>query len=374
MFYDRKIRYLDYCRSGERVKSGGFAKTEVQDDSFKMEITLKGIPGADRESVDVLLCGDGKEAVFGRLTVKGGFGEFRHSCSVKNGIDGSGIEYSELSGIKIPLSETEEISCKWDADKSSTERKKKDIAAAEGVAGEQRAEGFFEGRRKKGKASETTQATKEPEKTVSRKEEKSEPVEEPEKVFDIMEKRRDAVEKIPEHRQELMVRTSGSGPEPVRVLDEREPESMDETEYQKEFVGNAAEQQSIGNSQRRQPEAVTLLEDKWLQLAAIYPHIKPFRDEREYLSVGPADFVLFSEESYRAANNSFLLHGYYNYRHLILTRVERRGEILYYVGVPGNYYDREKQVAVMFGFESFECAEEPAQNGDFGYYMMKVQI
>ena len=119
---------------------------------------------------------------------------------------------------------------------------------------------------------------------------------------------------------------------------------------------------------------MTLKEDKWLQLCTVYPHVNPFGDEREYLSVGPADFVLFSADSYRAANNSFLLHGFYNYGHLILTRVERRGEILYYLGVPGNYFEREKQVAVMFGFESFECAQEPAQASDFGYYMMKVQM
>ena len=35
---------------------------------------------------------------------------------------------------------------------------------------------------------------------------------------------------------------------------------------------------------------------------------------------------------------------------------------------------KEKQVAIMFGFESFECAEEPAQAGDFGYYMMRTEL
>nr|WP_300830560.1 hypothetical protein [uncultured Acetatifactor sp.] len=119
---------------------------------------------------------------------------------------------------------------------------------------------------------------------------------------------------------------------------------------------------------------VKLMEDKWSQLWAIYPHIRPFQDAREYLSIGPADFVLFPEAFYKAANNSFLLHGYYNYHHLLLVRMERRGEIAYYIGVPGNFYEREKQVAIMFGFESFECAEEPAQAGDFGYYMMRAQI
>jgi hypothetical protein len=44
------------------------------------------------------------------------------------------------------------------------------------------------------------------------------------------------------------------------------------------------------------------------------------------------------------------------------------------VGVPGNYYEKEKQVAVMFGFESFETKTEPAKEGDFGYYMIGVVI
>ncbi|MBQ7900610.1 MAG: hypothetical protein IJ365_01425, partial [Clostridia bacterium] len=126
--------------------------------------------------------------------------------------------------------------------------------------------------------------------------------------------------------------------------------------------------QSKVNSEMR------LYEDKWAQLAEIYPHVNPFEDQREYLSIGPADFVLLSANSYKRANNSFLLHGYYNYRHLLLARIERKGEIVYYVGAPGNYFEREKQVAIMFGFESFECAVEPAQAGDFGYYMMRVEV
>ena len=60
--------------------------------------------------------------------------------------------------------------------------------------------------------------------------------------------------------------------------------------------------------------------------------------------------------------------------HLLLARMERKGETLYYIGVPGTFFEKEKQVAIMFGFESFECAEEPAQAGDFGYYMMRTGL
>ena len=113
---------------------------------------------------------------------------------------------------------------------------------------------------------------------------------------------------------------------------------------------------------------------KWEQLSSIYPHIHPFRDAREFLSVGPEDFVVLRERCYQMTHNSFLLHGYYNYRHLLLMRQEASGEVKYYIGVPGNFYEREKQVARMFGFESFEGTREPAWEGDFGYYLIAVEL
>lgn len=366
MLYDRKIRYLDYYRNGERIRNGGFAKTELQGDSFKMEITLRGIPCADREAVDVILSAGEKEVAFGSLALKNGSGEFRRKCSVQKGIDGTGVEYGELDGIRLRLSEAERISCTWRLSEKAA-KEKEEPEPVEREAGQ--------GRKADSSGSRSSLTT-----LFQKPQQLSETAEEKEGA----EQRRSPREE-PENRES----DSGFGEElrgNSADIEEAEEQGVlrDETrqkEQQSEgwAVGEANEERQaerIENTEgsRLQPEAVTLLEDKWLQLAAIYPHIKPFQDEREYLSVSPADFVLFSAESYRAANNSFLLHGYYNYRHLILTRLEKRGEILYYVGVPGNYYDREKQVAVMFGFESFECAEEPAQNGDFGYYMMRVKL
>lgn len=130
----------------------------------------------------------------------------------------------------------------------------------------------------------------------------------------------------------------------------------------------------MGEENAVEGEHFPLHDDKWKQLWAIYPHIRPFRDEREYLSVGLNDFVILPYRYFGLVNNSFLIHGYHNYRHLILKKTECRGEVRYYIGVPGNFYEREKQVAVMFGFESFECYEEPAQTGDFGYYLMRVEL
>jgi hypothetical protein len=110
--------------------------------------------------------------------------------------------------------------------------------------------------------------------------------------------------------------------------------------------------------------------DKWHQLLQNYNQINPYNDERIYLSLEPKDFVIMSAEYQHLAHNSFLLHGFYNYRHIILGK--ENDEL--YLGVPGVYYEREKMVAKMFGFEAFECEGRKAENGKFGYYLKKVKL
>lgn len=79
--------------------------------------------------------------------------------------------------------------------------------------------------------------------------------------------------------------------------------------------------------------------------------------------------VLEDEMLFRAyVHNSFLLHGYYNYGHLVLDEKNGKSRL----GVPGNYYEREEVVAGMFGFPDFEPAKGRAkQTGVFGYYFTK---
>ena len=148
-----------------------------------------------------------------------------------------------------------------------------------------------------------------------------------------------------------------------------------ETVVANEKPDSLASSQGDRISKRSATENILHMKDtKWEQLSSIYPHIHPFRDAREFLSVGPEDFVVLRERCYQMTHNSFLLHGYYNYRHLLLLRQETAGQAKYYIGVPGNFYEREKQVARMFGFESFEGAREPAWEGDFGYYLISVEL
>lgn len=115
--------------------------------------------------------------------------------------------------------------------------------------------------------------------------------------------------------------------------------------------------------------AYSLKEDKWEQILENYEKIHPYGDERIYVKLEPKDFIILQAKYQHLVNNSFLLHGFYNYRYVILGKEQD-----YYLGVPGVFYEREKMVALMFGFEAFECPGGIAKAGEFGYYLRKVEL
>lgn len=80
---------------------------------------------------------------------------------------------------------------------------------------------------------------------------------------------------------------------------------------------------------------------------------------------------------WRIANNSFLLHGFYNYHHLLY--IEEEGQVL--IGVPGIFHEKEQEAAKAFGFPEFRrltndeiMLEEDEKNTyeDFGYWCRQI--
>ena len=86
-----------------------------------------------------------------------------------------------------------------------------------------------------------------------------------------------------------------------------------------------------------------------------------------------SDLTLLPRKFWPLANNSFLLHGYHNYNHLLL--IEEAGHL--WLGVPGVYDPREARAADLFGFPIFTregaalielSEEECSQSPDFGHW------
>ncbi len=119
-------------------------------------------------------------------------------------------------------------------------------------------------------------------------------------------------------------------------------------------------------------------QEVWETMRKKYPKILAFdyADGCEVLTIKPQDIGLLPREEWVYGSNSFLLHGYYNYRYLILARLNNPGgKARYLLGVPGHYLSNEKYMASMFGFSDFVLAKkQPPRDGRFGYWYTDIKI
>ena len=72
-------------------------------------------------------------------------------------------------------------------------------------------------------------------------------------------------------------------------------------------------------------------------------------------------------------NNSFLLHGFFNYRHILFGEMRENGKKTYLIGVPGVFQNQERIMAAMFGFPEFCTAKTTDyKTGNFGYWYRMI--
>lgn len=96
----------------------------------------------------------------------------------------------------------------------------------------------------------------------------------------------------------------------------------------------------------------------------------------ECVKINPNDIGLLNMDNWRLGVNSFLTHGFYSYKYLMLGRVlfdegDTNGYIL---GVPGEYSSKEKYLAGIFGFDRFIPVKETRiKTGSFGYWVVDLK-
>lgn len=90
---------------------------------------------------------------------------------------------------------------------------------------------------------------------------------------------------------------------------------------------------------------------------------------RKCCRISPEDLEHFPEEWQFLKENHFLLHGYYEYHHLLLVRLSCRCGERYAVAVPGEFCYRNQYMAENFGFWDFAPLEPGRRRpGCFGYW------
>jgi hypothetical protein len=142
---------------------------------------------------------------------------------------------------------------------------------------------------------------------------------------------------------------------------EEEPELVEPTRQEEEQKSEESVRQEI------EPEQEEIVERE----------IEPEQEENlsriHCVKIQRRDLARLPRCEWKLANNSFLLHGCYNYRHLAF--LEYKDQL--WLGVPGVYHPQEARAAEAMGFPEFiyrkDTDASSEEEEDFGYWCRRVK-
>ena len=158
-------------------------------------------------------------------------------------------------------------------------------------------------------------------------------------------------------------------------MEESENEQPEEGEQSKERIQPEENVQITENS--KSEEVVQSQEKKepwqmrWEKLAELHGEEQPFENAPQIrgIRIELKDLRELPEQYWYLGSNSFLLHGFFNYSHLLLGRMDGEDKRKWFVGVPGVYQNQEKILAAAFGFPEFRQEKDTeAKTNQFGYW------
>lgn len=379
--YHRLISYIYAYEGGIKGKNTGFAKLETRGTSCRIQVSVRRV-FAGGSPIGVYLLAGQEEIRIGTLFVRGGNGEFRAVVNCEN-IEGSGCNMEECCGLTLHETDSawRAYTTIWeDAVAHAAEVELADVTAEKVREQEAEKEEATRKQTERAQEAEGQNAEEVPDISETSDHQEAEVVQEtqtetPQESF--QESTQEVQTETPkesfqESYQEAQTeaRRKDSQESTREVRKEALPDSP--PDHQEAFQpGSQNQKQPQPDSSKEFPKEDPA-ESLWNRLRAAYPKVTAFEcaDGCEILVIKPQDIGLLPRENWVYGNNSFLLHGYYNYRYLILARLGKPGERgRYILGVPGHYGNNEKYMAAMFGFDRFvRSTRQPPRDSRFGYW------
>ena len=391
--FQRFVSYINLYEGNKKIRNVGFAKIEQQDGQCKIEIHLKGTGYTGISCPMYLFVRKANQIEgisLGKIQVTNGAGLGNFLLKEEN-IANSGYGMKQVGGFLIFVTERIMFASEWD-DKEifreqfielSQEEKPVEakLSQKEAKAEEKQPQKEIELPQKETKVEEKqpqeeielSQEEKE-ETEIAQKEAKVER-EQPQEEIEISQKETKAEEKQPQEEIEFSQKETKVEEKQAQEEIELSQEEKEETEIaQKETkVEEKQPQKEIRATEavaqhKRAPELCWY--HKWQFILENYPVMTPFEEE-DILCVRLElkDLRLLPQRYWYLGNNSFLLHGFFNYRYLILGLMEEEGKKRWFIGVPGIYQSQERVMASVFGFSEYRSEKTaPQKTGQFGYW------
>ena len=141
---------------------------------------------------------------------------------------------------------------------------------------------------------------------------------------------------------------------------------------QGESEGASKQQMNIQTAEL-QPQVRNVWNQTWRYMLRMYPVLNQFTGKNNVLCVRIEikDIRMLPEKYWSMVNNSFLLHGFFNYRYLAFGRIDQN----WFIGIPGIYQNQEHVMASIFGFPDFLPQIQKNERGEQpGYWYRILEI
>lgn len=387
--YKRLVSYIYAYPGGVRDKNVGFAKAEVRNGQFKLTVSVKGVYTDTPELFGVYVMVDGKKHQPGGFTllktgtvmVNQGIGQYQDLFNPMN-INQSGYTFEDISGIALARENEDfyRMFSLWEDCILNTE----DITFAQ-------PEAAAASNPVVQADSEEVSVKEQVNRTIGQEAERksaemSGNVRESETV------RRNAEDVSENEVEEAAVTSKPATPESAQSAGQQADLQQETAQMKAQQVRAMEAVQELlfrnTNPQGTMPQN-TKLQDTTPQNAKPQEEmpafekvfinrdfIDAFEDDYFYdcVEVTPELLKQLPIEDDAVVNNSFLVHGYYNFKHILFGKVcENDNNTRYFIGVPGMYCNRERFMASMFGFCNFKKSHRSDySNPYFGYWYQEI--
>ena len=196
------------------------------------------------------------------------------------------------------------------------------------------------------------------------------------KVFQEFDSDKTAGESKSIDEKEAEVETQFGDDEETENLEEEQPEKKEQETVEESSEKKEQETVEEFPEKKDQETVEEFSEKKDLKKNDRDIDLQNFR--RQIMKIQRGEISILPRCEWKLANNNFLLHGYYNYRHLVL--IDEGNQLK--LGVPGIYHEREARAAATFGFPEFIAEadvnvtlepQERNENQQFGYWCRQVR-
>ena len=373
MDYQRLVSYIYSYPEGVKGRNVGFAKALVHQGQFKLNISLRGVKTDSPEMFGIyMMVTDGGYRLIklGECLVKVGQMEYSGVFNPDN-INETGYGFKDICGLAVAR-EDARYDCMMSMWKD--EDVTPDMLVFSGMDAKKQVEAGIVIKERMRQSDEEEKRQETAESSVVRQEMAG---------YNAAMKERGQSEsggQQPVQSKSEMVQTKQIVVEEQQIVQTKQAEVAAESVTMPENIKAAGAAAKIPaetqHLQQKAHRANATQTDPFQKLFVRADYIDAFDDDYFYdcIEVSPEKLKCLNQNEIDIAGNSFLLHGYYNFRHILFGRVrDNLDNTKYFIGVPGMYCNRERYMASMFGFNNFKKSHRSDYaNPYFGYWYQEI--